>query len=249
MTIWVFTICKDEAALIKYFLRHYSTFADRIIVFDEQSTDGTREALAACPLVELREWQGRGLDDEAFVRAINTVYLEARGKADWVMWPDIDELLYAPDVRAVLAEATEDMVLARGYALISANGIPTGDGQLYEIVRTGFRQPNYDKAICWRPEREIRHTIGRHSYPGQWPRCNGTVGVRARLKLLHAHHAGGVPWTAIVNRRNYERAVNKRYAWNYAPDHNRNPEQCGSLAWVRRLIADRRLIDVLSDPL
>jgi len=211
MKVWVFTICKDEVDMIGWFLRHYETFAERIIVYDEQSTDGTREILKAHPKVEVREWPHKGLDDVQFVHCINSAYHEAAGKADWVIWPDVDELLYSPNIEYVLNSAKEDMILATGYALISRYEKRVGykpGSQLYEVIRTGYPQPNYDKYICWRPHVQVTHNIGRHTDSG-YPHCSGVLGTIPKLKLFHCHHVWGVEHTIKVNARNLDRAVVK----------------------------------------
>lgn len=233
--------------MIVWFLRHYETFAERIIVYDEQSTDGTREVLLANPKVEVREWPHKGLDDVKFVHCINSAYHEAAGKADWVMWPDVDELLYSPNIEHVLKNAKEDMILARGYALISKlpyqKGLMIG-GQLYNLVQTGYPQSNYDKYICWRPHVKVTHNIGRHTDAG-FPHCSGTRGIIPKLKLFHCHHVWGAEHTRKVNARNMERAVVKQFAWNYSPQHNVHT-QVGTEAWVRHLIDNNLLFDVVT---
>lgn len=247
MSVWVYTICKDEAEMLPWFLRHYEKFADRIIVYDEQSKDGTREILQRHPRVEIREWVGRGLDDEMFTHYVNTIPAEAAGKADWVMFPDVDELLYSPNIEHVLKNASEDMILAHGLALISTGLKWSGlsDRQLYEVVKTGYPQPNYDKYICWRPHVKVTHTIGRHTYPPDWPRCEGVKGMIPKLKLFHCHHVWGVEHTKRINARNMERAVNKKFAWNYSESNNTSG-QVGTEAWVGRLIDNNLLYDIIS---
>lgn len=247
--VWVFTICKNEARMMPFFLRHYSTFAEKIIVYDEQSDDGTRKLVAACPKAQIWEWPHRGLNDEEFTAKINQLGSDNfAAMCDWVIFADVDELLHHPDILRVLSEAKEDMIRATGYALISPDGFPNPEwgGQLYEMVKMGIRQPNYDKFICWRPGVKVVHTIGRHT-DGPWPKCAGKRGSEPKLKLLHCHHVGGVEWTRRINQRNYDRAVDKKYAWNYTAEHDK-PEQVGSVAWVRDAIENNKLIDVMAIP-
>lgn len=246
MSITVLTICHNERDMMPLFLRHYSTFADRIIIWDEQSTDGTREIIKACPKAELREWPHKGLDDQKFIHAVNTYYRDFQDST-WVMWPDVDEFLYHPNILDVLRDSPEPMIGSTGYALISKEGFPRGAGQIYEQVKTGFPQSNYDKIICWRPQFLIQHAIGRHTYPGAWPKCNGQpLNPRPKLKLFHCHHIGGVKHTEQINARNYGRAIDKRLAWNYTPEHN-TKEQVGTVAWVEDLLARDALYDVVSE--
>jgi len=231
--------------MMPYFLRHYSTFADRIILWDEQSTDGTREIINSFPKAELREWPHKGLDDDRFLEAVNNWYKIAIGKAEWVMWPDIDEILYHDDPIKVVQEAKGDMLPATGYAMIS-EGVPAlPEGQIYDTVRMGCRQKNYDKSIIWRSDVDVQHTHGRHAYGMEWPKCSGRrYDWVPRFKLLHYHYFG-VNYTKERNQRNYDRACNKRFAWNYDQSHNRDPNQSGSVEWVRKLMDNNHLFDVL----
>ena len=242
----VYTICWNEAELMPYFLRHYSKFADKIVVFDEQSTDGTREIVAACQKAELRDWPHTGLDDNRFIEAVNTVYKEAAGKFDWVAWPDVDELLYHADIGKVLDETKADMLGAEGWAMISAiapNGV---SGQLYDHFRNGLRQPNYDKYIIWRPMFHVEHQHGRHTYAPDWPKCDGVKEVVPDLRLLHYHYLG-IEKTAARHRRNYGRAMDKKFAWNYDSAHDGDPEQIGSYEWMLDALGGGKLINVLPD--
>lgn len=242
----VLSICKNEEQMMPLFLRHYSSFADRIVIWDEQSTDRTREIISKYPGTEIREWPHKGLDDERFLAHINTAYREFVD-ADWVMFPDVDELLYHPEMVRILSEFKGDIISSTGYALISREGFPDGSRQAYEQVKTGYPQSNYDKAICWRPSADVMHTIGRHCYSGQFPRLNGTpIDPEKIFKLFHLHHIGGVDFTSTKNALNFSRAVNKKFAWNYTAAHNR-PEQVGTTAWVENLIARDLLYDVVSD--
>ncbi len=244
MSLCVFAISFNEAALMPFFLRHYATIADKIIVFDEQSTDGTREIVQACPKAELREWPWKGLDDERFREAVNEWYLEARGNYDWVAWPDIDELLWHPNLAKLLDETKADMLGAYGYAMVTREKLQKFSGQIYDRHRLGVRQPNYDKFLIWRAKADILHAHGRHSYLPEFPRCSGRRIAIPELKLLHYRYFG-IDETKMRNERNYARALEKRFAWNYDQKHNDDPEQSGSLAWTSRVLLEGVMQDAL----
>ena len=240
MKVWVFTVSWNEADMMPFFLRHYSAFADRIVVWDENSTDGTREIVAACPKAEIRTWPWKGLDDDRFIEACGSWYKMARGRADWVMWPDVDELLYHPEPLKVLSTTRHDVLFAQGLALIGNGPIPTGPGQLYEQIKTGYPQDNYTKAIIWRPGIEISHTHGRHDAPTL---CTGSIDPEVKFKLLHCHYFSP-EYTLKRNRRNFERAVNKRFAWNYTPAVEAKKHR-GTHTWVQDLIDTGQLVQVV----
>lgn len=233
MKVWIFSIAWNEARIAPWFLRHYAPWVDKMIVYCEPSTDGTEDILRACPKVDLRVWPYKGLDDEKFMGAVNHCYQSVH-PADWVAFVDMDELLWHPNIMAILSQTTADVLQAKGYALLSPSGWPKDDGhsQLYELVKTGVSQQNYDKLLLARPRANMVHTIGRHTYTGQFPRFRGRLEPHAfsGLKLYHCHYFGGPEETAARNQRNYDRCVKKKYAWNMV---NHDPKQVGTVEWVR----------------
>ncbi len=248
MKVWTLSIFWNEERMARWFIRHYEPWVERMVVWLEPSSDKTYEVLKQCPKVDLRKWPHRGLDDDRFTEAVNSWYHEARGKADWVGFFDADELLFHENILSVLEKADGDIFPSTGYALISKTGWPESHlkGQLYDHVRTGVRQPNYDKQLLHRPKLNVTQAVGRHVYSDKFPKHDGKLCTDAGLKLLHAHHTGGIDDTAARNRRNYARALNKNHAWNFAPGHNENPKQLGSVAWVADAIKNNRLIDVFT---
>jgi hypothetical protein len=241
MRLHVYSIWYNEAEMAPYFFRHYSGIADKIIIYCEPSCDGTEQIIASEPRAELRVWPWRGLDDDKFTMAVNNWYKESRGEADWVCWPDADELLLHKNLRAVLERAKGDVMPATGYALISEYGWPANDGhsQIYDLVRTGVRQHNYDKRLIWRANIDLEHATGRHTYLG-WPKHNGVECKDAGVKLIHCHFVGGPSDTAIRNQRCYDRSTDKSKAWNYSPQHNK-PTQVGTVSWVENILSNHKL--------
>jgi len=229
--------------MIKFYLRHYEKFASRIIVYDQQSTDGTREILEKHPLVEIREQTWLGHDDDAGIRLVNSAWIGE--DCDWVMWPDIDEILYHPNVFWMLATAREDVIMTKGYALLSKTGFdPDFQGHIYEQITTGHPQDNYDKSICWRQGITMVHAVGRHPY-SDFPKTNGIIGNEVKLKLLHCHYVGGAESTRKKNERMYDRYTNKKYGWVHDPKMQSNSKQKGTSAWVDDLLRSDKLIKVL----
>lgn len=49
MNIHLYCICRNEAPLMPYFLRHYSHWVDRMTFLDGGSNDGTRGIISDCP--------------------------------------------------------------------------------------------------------------------------------------------------------------------------------------------------------
>jgi glycosyltransferase involved in cell wall biosynthesis len=249
MKIWVFTVCHNEAAIAPWFLRHYGEFADRILVWDDNSTDGTREILRAHPSVTLFDWPYRtGLFEDVNLHHAYDVYPSARGKADWCMWVDMDEFVYSPDMFAALKNHAYgvsgpyavDVINCKGFNM-SGNGLPVNGyehKQIWEHMPMGVAAPNYDKPIVFNPRAKVRWIRGKHrlesfdNAPLPFG-CN-----RAPLfKILHYRYLGA-EYTRQKNAKNFNRCGgdtgDKAAAWTCRPDFD-GPTLEGSPQWAATL--------------
>lgn len=57
MSIHLYAACWNEERIIPFFLQHYEPLVDRIIIYDDHSTDRSVELLRASPKVEIRPFQ------------------------------------------------------------------------------------------------------------------------------------------------------------------------------------------------
>lgn len=221
MNTWVFSLCRNEVDLVPFYLRHYKAFAEKIIVFDDWSTDGTRELLQACPMVELHNWPfDTGIDEDKFLEFAISTYRMARGHAQWVMWVDMDEIIWGDDIPTILYNARRDgfdVVQTQGFNMVG-EGLPADDGrQIWEILPMGVRAPVYSKPVVFNPDIEIRWNRGKHALEN----CAPKMTPEPWLKLLHYRYLGRA-YTAKKNAKNYERvglkSGDKGGAWSCAPD-------------------------------
>lgn len=181
--ITVVTLSRNERYLAPFFLRHYE-FADRIVVFDNRSTDGTVEFLSKHPKVQMGGYDTGGkLDDGMNLLIKNTAYHALPG--EWFIIVDFDEFVYHENLRGVL-----DQCLCDGTTLPSLEGWqmigveqPLDDGEtpLTAIIMHGVRDDHYSKRAIVHRDVDIRYGIGGHN-------CDpvGRVVVGATdIKLLH----------------------------------------------------------------
>ena len=219
MNIWTFSLCRNEADIIPFFLRHYGSFVDQINVWDDGSTDGSRELLSAHPKVKLHEWPGgNGIDEDAFLAFAYATYPQACGFADWAMWVDMDEFIYHPRIREILEieRGQFDVLPTEGFNMMN-RGLPEDDGrQIWECVRTGVPAPVYGKPVVFNPCRTIRWNRGKHDLEGEFK-----VHPERLLKLLHYRYLG-FDYTLAKNQRNFDRVDliggDKGPAWSCSPE-------------------------------
>lgn len=188
--VFVYTVCWNEEKLLPYFLRHYATFAEKIIVYDNGSTDASCQIVNDFPQAELRQFDTGGtFNDLANVAIKNEAYKEARGVADFVIVVDADELLYHPQIKQILRQYKEDGVtLPRmgGYNMFAWK-FPKAARPITELVRYGREAPWYGKRIIFRPDVDINYNPCCHICHPEGPVVESPT---VELKLLHYHYMG-----------------------------------------------------------
>lgn len=182
MIVHVYSVMRNEEKLLPYFLRHYEQFADRIYIYDDHSTDRTREIATAHPKVVLENLAiDTGDKDADIVECFNTVYKQSRGIADYVIIADGDELVYHPDMIAALERAKQDdifLIKTIGYSMIG-DMEPRGQGQLYDEYKDGIREHGFDKPCIFNPNIEVVFDKGHHHATSK------TEQIQCNFLLLH----------------------------------------------------------------
>lgn len=188
MVITVVTIAKNEHDFMPFFMRHYRAFADRILVYDE-SDDDTAGIVRRMGGEVIEMERGNGIRDD--VHAMLKSQAGGTFGGDWTIVPDVDEFVYHPDMRGLLAEYQQhgiNLPRVEGYAMVGA-GLLT-DGYLTEQVPCGMYDKIYSKRIVYRSNLPITYRPGAHKCQasGDKPSPN------ADIKLLHYQFAFGFEW-------------------------------------------------------
>lgn len=97
-TVWVYTLCYNEIRILPFVIDYWETYADRVIVYDNGSNDGSVEYLLTFDWIEVRKFKSNGLDDITNRNLKNDVWKESVGKADIVQVCDLDEVIWADDI-------------------------------------------------------------------------------------------------------------------------------------------------------
>ena len=215
MKIWVYSICWNEKILLPFYLRHYASFADKIIVYDHHSDDGSRLILASHSRVEMRNYDAVGIHEPSINAIYNNCYKEAIGKADWVILCDIDEFIYDPDILATLQEYKDSGITVPktlGYTMLHDN-LPVYNGkQIYYSYKLGVEDYVFNKSAIINPRVEITYDPGRHS-----AKFNPEpIYSQPRIKLLHYRY-WGMDWLLERNRSHCARLSQQNIdsGWGY----------------------------------
>lgn len=233
MNVWLFCICRNERLMLPYFLRHYEPWVSKLIFYDDQSDDGTRELIKECSKAELRDWPGtHGIVDHEFTEFANEQWKEARGHADWVVWADADEIVYHPDILSLLSKYLRSGVevpMVNGFTMVS-DSFPTTTGQIYDEIKTGIED------ICWSKNAIFRvnmfWNVGRHSI--DLGRFRPKMSPTAEIKLLH-YRCLGMDYLRWRHERNWSRVPENCRKLNYG--RNCEPGHAGhhGVDWFEKL--------------
>jgi glycosyltransferase involved in cell wall biosynthesis len=219
MKIHLYTLCWNEANILGFFFRHYESWIDRYVVYDDGSTDGSLDILRAHPKVELRRFERTHVD--SFVlshqQMQNEVWKESRGKADWVVVTALDEHLQPsgwrmPDYLKACARAGVTLIPAIGYQMLSED-FPSPDERLAVSRQTGAPSYWMNKLSIFNPDAitETNFAAGRHTaelfgeleYP-----------PRDEMMLLHYKYIG---FERLIRRHSEQstglRPIDVKYSW------------------------------------
>lgn len=197
MNLHVHSIIWNEAPLLPYWLRHYEQYAERIFVWDAQSTDGTRELLEAHPLVTVLDQQCKGLDDHYFTECFMR-YRDLSASADWCACVAADEFIYHPQLTQRLTTLDATKVQLTGYSMFSDH-FPTTTGQIYDEIQHGYPDCWSRKTVLFRPQVKMQWKPGLHvEVSGDRPL------VGSGIKLLHYRYLGADYYLQRM-KRNYAR--------------------------------------------
>lgn len=220
--IHVYTVCWNEERFLPFFIKHYSSFCDKIIVYDNESTDSTLDILAQNPNVSVITYKtGNKINDNEYQRIKNNAWKQSRDKADFVIVCDIDELLYAKtgDIKSILKQTNKTVFRPDGYEMMSEN-FPLYNKPLREQCK-GLFSEYYCKKIIFDP-----HCIVDINY---YPGCHeadprGFVKTGTSEFLLLHYKRLGVDY--VVNRyRAFEARLSQQNIDNKMGLHYRMTEK------------------------
>lgn len=204
MKVVVYTFCYNEIDILPFVADYWRRFASQVVVYDNQSIDGSREFLKDLDFVDLRTYNTENqLDDIVLKNLKNEVWKESRGKADFVNVCDLDECLFIPDLE-FLRKAKADgiaVVTPKTFNLIDPE-LPKHDGQLMHLKTPRYYIETWDgkshpelhgqikqKALLFDPMlvEESNYKIGCYRSDFQH---GGKAVTTDEVKCFHLHDVG-----------------------------------------------------------
>ncbi len=181
--------------MLGFFFRHYDSWVDRYVVFDDGSTDGSLKLLRAHPRVEVRPFKRTFPDSfvDSQRELYDHVWKESRELAEWVVITAIDEHLCVPgrpmrDYLEASRRQGTTLVPALGYQMVS-DELPGPEEVLCWSRTRGAPWHMMNKLSLWNPNaiEETHFARGRHTAA---PTGRLQLPRRDELLLLHYKYLG-----------------------------------------------------------
>ena len=221
-----YAVCWNEASFLPFMLEHYKNLVDHFYIYDNGSNDDTLRILDAHPRCSIRHFDSDGFNDRIHIDIKNDCWKQSRGKADYVIVCDIDELLFHPDPAKLLDNMHsrhQSILQPQGYDMYS-DSYPDfkREPQITLQVTTGIPVNKYSKCILFDPYRivDIHYDPGCHQ-------CHpiGMVhySTDEQCKLLHYKNLGLdylLNRTRQLAKRLSDENLQAHYGCEYLRDEN-----------------------------
>jgi hypothetical protein len=198
MDIIVHAVCFNEAKLLPFFLGHYSKLSKKIYIYDNYSTDNSREIALSYKNVEVIMFDTGGILSEITLMGIRNNCWKGDA-SDLSIVCDMDEFLWAPNLITLLEEYKEyDVFKPVGFDMVSTEFPLDYRYDLTDLVRNGRYAPSHSKMIIFNPKNIADMNFGPGSHYATPVRKRGSSNVKIYtasdssddLKLLHYKNLG-----------------------------------------------------------
>ena len=188
MTINLYTFLYNEEHILPYFLKHYSQFVDKIVVYNNQSTDNSVQILndwKECK-IEIREFNtDNHYDEQTLIDLKNNCWKD--DDSDYVIVCDMDELLYHSNLGEFIKNRESvDYFTPTGYHMMGEE-IPTDyTKQIYEIIKSGTPDNQYNKNVLFKRSNVIETNYSPGAHNSRFVGITNLINCADDdLKLLH----------------------------------------------------------------
>jgi len=166
MKIACYALAYNEEMILPQFIDHYKKFCDKIVIYDNMSTDNTKQ-IALDNGCEVISWEapGGGLNDQCYIEIKSQCYKQDREHFDWVMTVDSDELYTHKNGVGGLLSCLErykkqgvTLPKIKGYNMVG----PEKDCTDITKITKGVEDISYSKRCLFSPKLDMMWSWGCH---------------------------------------------------------------------------------------
>jgi hypothetical protein len=182
-SIHVFAICYNEQRIIPFFLDHYK-YADRITVYDNESTDNSKDILMTDSRVEIISYSTfNTLNDQAYIDIKQTCWKNT--DCSYAIIVDMDEFVYHSNIKNFLRDTNQAAYIPQGYNMVSET-FPEF-GSFVSAIPNGVKDNNYSKLCILDTNRvdSIFYELGCHQARINMKNGTDAICEGEDIKLLH----------------------------------------------------------------
>ncbi len=164
-----YAVCWNEEKMLPFMFQYYDQFVDHYTIYDNYSDDNSESIIRSHKNADIKKFSMEGgINDYIYQEIKNNCWKCSRGKADWVIVCDIDELVYCGDIEQMLSALKYE-----GYSIVKPIGFNMYSEHypqfsftrpITEIIKTGVRNDMMDKCVLFNPYAivEINYKPGAH---------------------------------------------------------------------------------------
>lgn len=201
-SIYIITICWNESLFLPFFLEYYS-FVDKIIIYDNFSSDNSIDIIKKYPNTEYNYYNtNEKIRDDIYLEIKNHSWKQYRNQADWIFIIDIDEIIYHPqgilNYLETLNKNEIAMLQCYGFEMFEPTFYQQESTKgLLERCNKGTPTAILNKACIINPKlvEETNYLAGCHQ---NYAKVKGKVIQDPNLKMLHYKFI--VPLQLLIQR-------------------------------------------------
>jgi len=243
MKIDWYVLCYNEEFIIPWIVQYWEKIRKdgidlHVYCYDNYSSDRSVEMLSKYDWITINYFKTEGQDDSIQAIIKNNAWKQSKGKADFVVVSDFDEIIWSNDLKSELQYMKDNdfNVLGTKWYAFCGEKTPeyTEDKYLHQLVGKGYKQyinhmPQYKdlgKFMIIDPNKidDMGWSVGNHI-------CKPSPGIRLYVsdKIVAFHINKGLSEDYFVNKRKIMGANlsenNKRfnmcYEYNYPEEKSR----------------------------
>jgi hypothetical protein len=218
--IVLITVGWNESKILPMFLNYYSPQVDKIIYYDNQSTDDSINIInhytnkeGMCEIEIINFDTDNEIKDDLLLDLKNSEWKKYKNKYDWVIIVDVDEFI-VPFHNVPLREF---LATQNNYGAIQSIGYQMfGSEYNFKEIKRGAKHEQYDKVCCWNLGLllEINYCHGSHRCNPEF--INHKVQIHYKgCQLRHMKYVGdlGELCNRVVEYKKRLSTKNKKNHW------------------------------------